>query len=139
MTRPRDRLGRPLSADADPACAVPSVPDRPSITAEQAWAQAMDYLCQDLPFHAHEVLEQRWRCCPAKERSAWQGLAQWAAALTHRARGNQVGAHRVAVRALARLQESPCPAPVDDALVRASLHELISGSDASASPPDQRV
>jgi hypothetical protein len=102
----------------------------------------MDYLDQGLPFHAHEVLEQRWRCCPEDERGAWRALAQWAAAHTHQARGNQVGARRVAERALAGIDalagdETPAspngfdrlPEPVDAGLVWTSLESLIRGSD----------
>jgi len=104
MERPRDRYGRPLPPDADPADIVPSVPERTFITGSDAWAEAQEYLHQDLPFHAHEVFEQRWRCCPADERDVWQALAQWGAALTHAARGNPSGASTVAARAQRTLQ-----------------------------------
>ncbi len=56
-----------------------------------------------MPFHAHEVFEQRWRTCPADERAAWRAAAQWGAAETHAARGNAVGAARLAERALETL------------------------------------
>lgn len=46
------------------------------------------------PFAAHEVLEARWKAGPAEEADLWQGLAQVCVALTHAARGNQVGAQR---------------------------------------------
>lgn len=89
----------------------------------------MSYLDLGLPFHAHEVLEQRWRCCPPQERQAWRALAQWAAALTHHARGNPIGSARVADRALAGLDDCPdIPEPVDANLVRTSLVRLASGS-----------
>jgi len=124
--RPRDRLGRPLAFDADPSSIVQQVPARSQVGGAEAWSEALEYLDQDLPFHAHEVFEQRWRCSPADERWAWQLLAQWAAALTHRARGNPVGAQRVAQRALASLDGGPAvPEPVDADLVRPSLVELI--------------
>jgi uncharacterized protein len=97
----RDRLGRPLPDDADPATVVPNVPERTEVSAADAIAEATAYLDADLPFHAHEVLEQRWRCAPVEERDAWRALAQWAAALTHRARGNEEGYRRVSERALA--------------------------------------
>lgn len=125
--RARDRLGRPLADDADPALAVQPVPDATEVTSAQAWSQALAYLAQDLPFHAHEVLEQRWRCCPADERTAWRALAQWAAALTHQARGNQVGAERVARRAAAVLADcTELPPPIDATLVRTSLEQVTS-------------
>lgn len=127
MTRARDRLGRPVPAGS-PA-AVPGVPERASIDAEAAWREALAFLDDDLPFHAHEVLEQRWRCAPEPERRAWQGLAQWGAALTHRARGNGIGAVRVALRARQSLAEAAVPPNVvpevvDLARVEASLAAL---------------
>jgi len=131
VERPRDRLGRPLPWDGDPALIVESVPTRSTISGSQAWSWALDYLDRDLPFHAHEVFEQRWRCCPSDERLAWQALAQWAAALTHRARGNQVGAQRIARRALANLESATPAAPVDAHAVRASLEHLIGASGTS--------
>lgn len=54
-------------------------------------------------FGAHEVLEARWKACPAAERDFWQGLAQLCVALTHQARGNTVGAQRLFQRAEVRL------------------------------------
>lgn len=97
--RERDRLGRPLPRDADPALVVAPVPDRSWVGGFDALAEADAYLSDGLPFHAHEVLEQRWRCAPDDERPLWRALAQWAAALTHAARGNASGARAVAARA----------------------------------------
>ena len=94
--RPHDRLGRPLAWDA---VGYPGVDPRASITSAEAVAEAHDYLERDLPFHAHEVLEMRWRCCPEDERPLWRGLAQAAAGATHAARGNAVGAARLSERA----------------------------------------
>jgi hypothetical protein len=56
------------------------------------------------PFAAHEVLEARWKAGPPEERDLWQGLAQVCVALTHSARGNEVGAGRLFDRAADRLQ-----------------------------------
>lgn len=129
MQRSRDRLGRPLADDADPALAVAPVPEAREVTAADAWTQALGYLAQGLPFHAHEVLEQRWRCCPGDERATWRSLAQWAAALTHQARGNRVGAERVARRAADVLADcTVVPEPIDSGLVRASLERVIAES-----------
>jgi predicted metal-dependent hydrolase len=55
------------------------------------------------PFSAHEVLEARWKAGPIEERDLWQGLAQLCVAMTHAARGNQVGADRLFERAADRL------------------------------------
>ena len=108
--RPRDRLGRPLAWDA---VGYPGVEPRPSITSAEAVAEATDYLEQGLPFHAHEVLEMRWRCCPADERPLWRGLAQAAAGATHAARGNSVGAVRLQERAQENI--AAYAGPIDDA------------------------
>ncbi len=108
--RPRDRLGRPLAWDAD---GFPGVDQRDHITSQDAVTQARDYLSRGLPFHAHEVLEMRWRCCPDDERSLWRGLAQAAAGATHAARGNPVGAERLIARGQASISEyaGPLDAP----------------------------
>lgn len=108
--RPRDRLGRPLAWDA---VGYPGVEPRPSITSAEAVAEATDYLEQGLPFHAHEVLEMRWRCCPSAERPLWRGLAQAAAGATHAARGNSVGAVRLHERAQETI--AAYAGPIDDA------------------------
>lgn len=123
---PRDRLGRPLRGSSSQLAAFPQVPDRTSISGEQAWHEALDYLQQELPFHVHEVCEQRWRCAPQFERTTWRGLAQWGAALTHRARGNNTGAERLAVRARQTLDSADeIPGYIDMKLVQASIDELI--------------
>lgn len=121
--RPRDRLGRPL--DSDDSRAFPSVPDRTEISALDAWLEAMNYLEQGLPFHAHEVFEQRWKSCPEGEREAWQALAQWGAALTQQSRGNATGQRRIAARARDRLLEAQKRDAVPDVInVEYVLQEL---------------
>lgn len=99
--RPRDRLGRPVPRGS--ADGVEGVPDRTAVDARTAVAEAVDYLERGLPFHAHEVLEQRWRCAPAEERGLWRALAQAGAAVTHQLRGNEIGARRLVDRANAGL------------------------------------
>ena len=91
----------------------PGVEQRESISSADAVAEARDFLERGLPFHAHEVLEMRWRCCPGEERPLWQGLAQAAAGVTHAARGNPVGAERLIARGQARIAEYA--GPRDDA------------------------
>jgi len=102
-TGDRDRLGRPLRGTQATNQAFWQVSDRTSISTAETIELARDYLQQDLPFHAHEVFEQRWRCCPPDERALWQALAQLGAAITHAARGNDRGAHRVGLRGLDKL------------------------------------
>ena len=94
MTRERDRLGRPV--DAGSPDAVPGISERTEIDAATAWGEATNYLERELPFHAHETFEVRWRCCPESERPLWRALARWAAALTHIERGNSEGASSIA-------------------------------------------
>ena len=124
--RPRDRLGRPLDP-GDPR-AYPGVPERSAIDGITAWDEAIEYLRLDLPFHAHEVFEQRWKCAPDDEREAWQALAQWGAALTQQARGNTVGQRRLATRARTKLEGAltceEVPAYIDVSRVLASLAQL---------------
>ena len=119
-TRPRDGLGRPLPWDA---VGEATVPERSVIGGREAIAEALDYLHTGRPFHAHEVLEQRWRCAPAAERDWWRALAQAAAAVTHAARGNDVGARRLQDRARTTLAGAapPVPIPADTARVMAAL------------------
>lgn len=121
----RDRYGRPLRTSFE--LAVPGIQERTEISSEEVWIQALDYLQEDRPFHAHESFEQRWRCCPSEERQAWQALAQWGAALTQLARGNPAGAKANAQKSLANLDAAPLiPTPVDSGMVRASLAVLLS-------------
>jgi uncharacterized protein len=99
--RPRDALGRPLpygSAGVDP---VPEEALPPRDTLRRAHA----LLDEGRPFAAHEVLEARWKECPAEERALWQGLAQLCVALTHHARGNLTGADRLLQRGTGQLEQ----------------------------------
>ena len=124
MTRSRDSLGRPLQPGDSRAVAGVS-PDL-VLDDQQAWALTVDYLAKDMPFHAHEVCELRWRQCPASERAVWQGLAQWGAALTHLARGYPERATRVATKALATLDKvAHLPECIDISRVRQSCRSLI--------------
>ena len=124
MTRPRDRYGRPLAFDAPAHQIVATVPERHDISSATAWDEATSYLNQDLPYHAHEVFEQRWRCCPPGESDCWRALAQWGAALTHQARGNPKGSREVAARAIELLGGCEIVDPIDVELVMASLKDL---------------
>lgn len=127
--RPRDRYGRPLAVGDSRA--FPDVPERSSITAEDAWHEAVDLIADDLPFHAHEVFEQRWRCSPVDEREGWRLCARWAAALTHVARGNMRGARAIALQIRAALRDTPpLPVPVQADLVDRSLARILDGIEA---------
>ena len=98
--RPRDRLGRPLPRGTRPDPNIPPVPDVTGRSDAEVLARAWAFVADGLPFHAHEVCEQRWRESAEPDRDLWRALAQWGAAETHAARGNAEGARRLAARAL---------------------------------------
>ena len=95
QARPRDTLGRPLPYGAE---GVEPVSEEP-LPPEEALEAARELVEAGRPFSAHEVLEARWKAGPIEERDLWQGLAQLCVAMTHAARGNQVGADRLFERA----------------------------------------
>ena len=99
--RPRDGLGRPLPRDAT---GVERVPDGLTLPPAESLVEAQRLLDAGRPFHAHEVLEGTWKAAPADERDLWQGLAQLAVGLTHRARGNQHGARTLLLRSAERIE-----------------------------------
>ena len=99
--RPRDGLGRPLPHDAE---GVERVPDGLVLPPDESLVEAQRLLDVGRPFHAHEVLEGTWKAAPAAERDLWQGLAQLAVGLTHRARGNPTGASTLLQRGAARIE-----------------------------------
>ncbi len=112
--RPRDRLGRPLPSDADPALVVPGIGPIDALDDGESWELAVSYLDSGMPFHAHEVFEARWRTAPSADRDAWQAYAQWAAALTHAERGNDEGGQRLTQRARDLMRTAPSvPACMD--------------------------
>jgi uncharacterized protein len=122
----RDQYGRPLRGEKAEELSFPQVPDREIIDGPSAWKETVEYLDQGLPFHMHEVCEQRWRCAPPEEVTIWQALAQWGAALTHEARGNYRGARVVALRAQENLMKAILiPDYIDQAAVKASLKRLL--------------
>jgi hypothetical protein len=99
--RPRDGLGRPLPHDAE---GVERVPEDLVLPPDESLVEAQRLLDVGRPFHAHEVLEGTWKAAPAAERELWQGLAQLAVGLTHRARGNATGASTLLQRGAARIE-----------------------------------
>ena len=108
--RPRDGLGRPLPHGAP---GVERVPEDLVLAPLDALAQAQQLLDAGRPFHAHEVLEGTWKAAPEHERDLWQGLAQLAVGLTHRARGNAAGAATLLRRGAARIEPYGRGAPYD--------------------------
>ncbi|MGW3244396.1 DUF309 domain-containing protein [Streptomyces sp. NPDC001070] len=106
--RPRDALGRPLPYEAE---GVARQPEGIRRTPDESLAEAQRLLDAGLPFHAHEVFEDAWKSASDPgERALWKGLAQFAVALTHAARGNARGAVvllRRAADAIAPYQRTP--------------------------------
>lgn len=100
QSRPRDALGRPLPHGVE---GVEPVPEE-ALPPLQTLAAARELIDAGRPFSAHEVLEARWKDCPEHERDLWQGLAQLCVAMTHAARGNEVGSGRLFERAAGRLE-----------------------------------
>ncbi|GAB3875038.1 DUF309 domain-containing protein [Terrabacter terrigena] len=101
QARPRDALGRPLPYGAE---GVEPVSEE-ALPPDEALRVARELVRAGRPFSAHEVLEARWKAGPSDERDLWQGLAQLCVAMTHAARGNEVGADRLFERAAGRLAD----------------------------------
>jgi hypothetical protein len=99
--RPRDGLGRPLPRGAE---GVERVPDDLVLPPAESLVESQRLIDAGRPFHAHEVLEGTWKAAPAGERDLWQGLAQLAVGLTHRARGNPAGASTLLARGASRIE-----------------------------------
>jgi uncharacterized protein len=109
--RPRDALGRPLERSADGSGPT----DEPALTPPEALDVAQRLLDSGHAFAAHEVLEAVWKSTSGPERALWRGLAQLAVGLTHRGRGNEVGAQALLARGadtLASVEGSPWRVPV---------------------------
>ena len=135
--RPRDGLGRPLPRDAA-ADGVERVPDDLVLPPLESLAEAQRLLDAGRPFHAHEVLEGTWKAAPADERDLWQGLAQLAVGLTHRARGNPTGAARLLRRGAGRVEPygSPsAPYGIDVAGLVATARRIADEPPVDGEPP----
>jgi predicted metal-dependent hydrolase len=89
------------------------VPDDIALPPARALVEAQRLLDEDLPFHAHEVLEGTWKAAPDDERDLWQGLAQLAVGLTHVERGNPTGAVTLLRRGVARIERYSDHPPYD--------------------------
>jgi uncharacterized protein len=132
--RPRDGLGRPLPRGAE---GVERVPDDLVLPPAESLVESQRLIDAGRPFHAHEVLEGTWKAAPADERDLWQGLAQLAVGLTHRARGNASGASTLLQRGAARIERyagSP-PYGIDVAGLVASARALAEEPLVDGEPP----
>jgi len=91
--------------------------DEPALAPPEALQVAQRLLDSGHVFAAHEVLEAVWKSTSGPERALWRGLAQLAVGLTHRARGNEVGAQALLARGadtLAAVEGSPWHVPIAD-------------------------
>jgi hypothetical protein len=71
-------------------------------TPDETLDEAQRLLDAHQPFHAHEVFEDAWKADASAhtgEAGLWKALAQLAVGVTHRLRGNAVGARRLLERA----------------------------------------
>lgn len=135
--RPRDALGRPLPYGTVGEARAPEGVVR---TADEALAEAQRLLDAGRPFHAHEVLEDRWKSCPEPERGLWRGLAQLAVGLTHAARGNRTGASTLLERgadSIAAYAADP-PYGIDVAALASWARALAGDPGRAAAPPRLR-
>ncbi len=125
--RPRDGLGRPLPHAAE---GVERVPDDLVLPPAQSLVEAQRLLDSGRPFHAHEVLEGTWKAAPADELDLWQGLAQLAVGLTHRARGNATGAATLLRRGAGRIRSYATAPPYG-----IDVTGLVAAAEALATEP----
>ncbi len=133
--RPRDGLGRPLPYGSK---GVDRQPAGGPLSPEAALEQAQRLMDAGLPFHAHEVLEDRWKSAPEPERALWRGLAQLAVGLTHAGRGNTAGAAALLRRGAAGIEPYAREAPhrVDIAGLLTWAQDLADGLAAHPEPVD---
>ena len=132
--RPRDGLGRPLPHGTE---GVERVPDDLVLPPLESLAEAQRLLDAGRPFHAHEVLEGTWKAAPPDERDLWQGLAQLAVGLTHRARGNATGATTLLLRGARRIgaYAGAPPYGIDVAGLVATAEALAAAPPVPDEPP----
>lgn len=135
--RARDRLGRPVAADAPGA--VPDVPEQ-ALPAPESLALAQSLLDEGRAFGAHEVLEASWKAAPTPERELWQGLAQICVGITHLQRGNPVGAARLLRRGAGNLPPT-LPYDLDPGLVAwaLALADRVDDGERTTSTPRLRI
>jgi len=130
--RPRDGLGRPQARG--PQTQLPE--DPPALAPPDALREAQQLLDDGRPFTAHEVLEAVWKATADPDRVLWRGLAQLAVGLTHRARGNEVGAEALLRRGADTLEPvagSPWGVPVES--LRSWARSAATGPDSAGPMP----
>ncbi len=102
--RPRDRLGRPLSRDAQPELTLEEFDLRDP---KEALRKAIELWNEERFFEAHEVLEDVWQAAAENERRFWQGIIQIAVGCVHHQRGNVHGTIALLRKAADKLADYP--------------------------------
>jgi hypothetical protein len=105
--------------------------DEPALVPTEALGEAQRLLDSGHAFAAHEVLEAVWKSTPGPDRALWQGLAQLAVGLTHRARRNEAGAQALLLRGASTL------ASVDGCPWHVPVPALRAWASTAATQPDQ--
>lgn len=72
--------------------------------ADELFAQGVHLFNEQEYFECHEVLEKLWNLQSGPDKQFTQGLIQIAVGLYHLGRDNQVGAHKLLTRGLARVK-----------------------------------
>lgn len=142
MSRPRDRLGRPLPPGAEDERLDPRPPEAWLRGAADAAAWARRLCADGRYFEAHEVLEQAWRAAdtPDADRLLFKGAAQAAVAACHHQRGNRVGARRVAAKAAETLARAERTRPdLDGAALAAWARRAEAALRAGRAPSPLRL
>lgn len=125
--RPRDASGRPLPRGAQ---GIERPEEDEPLPPDEAFARAQEFLDDDRPFDAHDVLEAAWKAAPTDERLLWKGLAQLAVGLTHEQRGNPRGASSLLRRGAETIAEAP-DAAVRHGVDLAALADWAAAREAS--------
>ncbi len=134
MTRPRDRLGRPLPPGSRDERRH-GEPERACASFDEGLRKAGELFDEARFYEAHEFFEYLWKSKDARpsDRDFWRALAQVAVGYCHLQRGNPRGALTLLERAVAGL--SPYPTPhhgIDTAALagqaRDTLRQLQAGA-----------
>jgi uncharacterized protein len=141
--RPRDRLGRPLSWDAESDLRLP---DFDALSVNENHELGRRFMRERNFFGAHEAWETAWKQSRGTgDEEFFKGLSQMGAGYVHLLRGNAHGAITLLTRAAGRVGVYPdphrgVPTGALEARLRAHADEvrsgnLVPGEDAIFDPP----
>lgn len=142
-SRPRDELGRPIARRAPSAAGAGPAQRRETAPAaldpDAALRAAQELLDAGRPFDAHEVFEEVWKQTTGQRRDLWRALAQLCVGVTHRLRGNEIGATALLHRAADGLRPYAGSSPYGIAVDRISAWARSAGDDPAATVPPRLV